>query len=455
MSMRKAVCLLVVLSGVAFNSARAQGVGEVSYVEGVGTVQQQGGATRILGRGVVVNQGDVITTAPKSFAIVRLADGTAMTLRPSTQLAITHFDFKPQTSPDASVGSMVLSLLRGGLRTVTGLIPKRNLDAARINTPSATIGIRGTEMDTRLCKDDSCFTEMTHGTAAKPRAPNVPLASARVARIEGRVTVRSVDGKEHLIGLGASVYAGDTVVTGPASYAVLGFRDQSRVTVQPATQLKVEDFVFDDTKPEEGRFLLNLIKGGLRAITGIVGSANHDHVSIRTASATIGIRGTGGDAFEGDGGFQASTWEGTLVVKENATGAELEMALGVTVAIESNGHLHTIPVYTHAQGPRPDTVVIDWAKMWARQSVEDHSDGLWVQVITGPVHVVPYPGGENGAVDSGSREIVFCDAAGSLCVFPAFVPPFFNDETPDPLKPLRIDLISEIKPSGIDAVCSH
>jgi hypothetical protein len=448
--------LLTLIGCLAGSGAMAAGAGEVLYSEGVGTVQETGQPTKILGKGVVVNQGDVITTAPHSYAIVKMADGTSMTLRPSTQLVIQRYEFKPQAREGDSAGSMLFDLVRGGLRTVTGLIPKRNLDAARIHTPSATVGIRGTEMDVRLCHDGSCNTDTRSATSTHPPRPNIPLASARIARIQGQVNVKTADGTVHLIGLGGSLYPGDTVVTNSDSYAVLGFRDESKVTVQASTQMRIDDFVFDEKNPAEGRFLINLIKGGLRAFTGIVGRANQEHVSIHTASATVGIRGTGGDIFEDDTGFSAATWDGQLHVKENATGAELEMPLGVVVSIDAREHLHRIPSYTHAFGPRPDSVNIDWKRMWAREAIDDHDNGLWVLVFKGPVHPVPGRGGEAGSLDVGDREAFYCDELGGRCAFPTFIPSFFDDdETPDPTQPLQLDLIEEIKPSGVNAVCRH
>jgi hypothetical protein len=351
---------------------------------------------------------------------------------------------------------MIFDLLKGGLRTVTGLIPKRDVNSARIHTPSATVGIRGTEMDMRLCKDGSCNDDTRVGLTPRPQRPNVPLASARIARLQGSATVRGADGATHLITLGGSLYPGDTIVTGNDSYAVLGFRDQSRVTVQATTQMRIEDFVYDEAKPEEGRFLINLLKGGLRAFTGIVGSANHDHVSIHTPSATVGIRGTGGDVFEDETGFSATTWDGHLSVIENATGTELDMPLGVSVGIDARQHLHKIDSFTHSFGPRPDGVNVDWKRMWGRIPIDEHDSGLWVLVYKGPVHAVSDRGGEPLSLDVGDREAFFCDAQGNSCNFPTFIPRFFDDdETPDPTQPLRLDLIEEIQPSGVSAVCRH
>jgi hypothetical protein len=62
--------------------------------------------------------------------------------------------------------------------------------------------------------------------------------------------------------------------------------------MRPGTQLKIERFSYTPAKPEGDSFLVSMVKGGLRAVTGLLGKRNHDKVQFETATATIGIRGT-------------------------------------------------------------------------------------------------------------------------------------------------------------------
>jgi hypothetical protein len=72
-----------------------------------------------------------------------------MTLRPNTQMKIEDYRFRDDRPQD---DNSFFRLIKGGLRTVTGLIGKRgNLDAYRIGTSTATIGIRGSSGDTLDC----------------------------------------------------------------------------------------------------------------------------------------------------------------------------------------------------------------------------------------------------------------------------------------------------------------
>jgi hypothetical protein len=126
---------------LAGQDAYAAGAGEVTQISGAVVARKADGQSRILSVKSEVAEGDVIATADNSYARVRFSDGTDAVLRPATQVKIDSFKFQEQR-PQAD--NVVLSLLKGGMRAVTGLLGKRNPASFRVGTPSATIGIRGT-----------------------------------------------------------------------------------------------------------------------------------------------------------------------------------------------------------------------------------------------------------------------------------------------------------------------
>lgn len=99
------------------------------------------GASRPAGSGDTVTQIDRIETGADSGASVVLRDGTRMVLGASSRLDFKDFHFDSTTQD----GGVFLSLLRGSLRMITGLIGKQRPDAVRVETPTAVIGIRGTD----------------------------------------------------------------------------------------------------------------------------------------------------------------------------------------------------------------------------------------------------------------------------------------------------------------------
>lgn len=187
---------------------------------------------------------------------------------------------------------MVVQLLRGGFRAITGLISKNSPDAARVVSRTATLGIRGTDFDARICTND-CRAK-SNKIAEKPRA-SVILASAKVVSSLGDIGAVDAEGVRRLLVPGGSVYPGETVQTAADARAILAFRDDTRLTVGPGTRFRVDSFVFDAQNSREGRFLVSLLRGSMRALTGLIGKANTRNVGFSTPTATVGIRGTGID----------------------------------------------------------------------------------------------------------------------------------------------------------------
>jgi hypothetical protein len=212
------LALALLVSAFAVQPAVAQAVGEVEYSRGAGVAQAPGKAPRIMGKGLSLTEGDRLTTSEGSTAIVKLQDGTRMTVRPNSELIMQTYKYKE----GAADNSMVMQLLRGGFRAITGLISKGSADAARIQTSTATIGIRGTDFDARICGPE-CKAESAKVTdAAKP---NAVMASAKLVASSGEISALDGNGVRRRVVDGASVYPCETVQTGPDAKLVLAFRD--------------------------------------------------------------------------------------------------------------------------------------------------------------------------------------------------------------------------------------
>jgi hypothetical protein len=124
----------------------------VTDLSGTLSVEKPGGAVKLLAKNSEVDQGDILTTEKGAYARIKFTDGGEVTLRPGTRLKIDSYAYD-ENAPEAD--SFVFSLLKGGLRTVTGLVGKRgNQNAYRLNTATATIGIRGTRYGALRCNGD-------------------------------------------------------------------------------------------------------------------------------------------------------------------------------------------------------------------------------------------------------------------------------------------------------------
>jgi hypothetical protein len=356
---------------------------------------------------------------------------------------------------------VVLRLLKGGFRTVTGLIGKRgNTDAYKLRAGTATIGIRGTDFSSRLCatkdcRDDEAATKAEAATApaAKPQATRSPVVG-RVMLVQGDLSAKEAAGNERKLSLGAPVYEGDTLVTGAKSYAVVAFRDEGRVSLQESTQFRVEKFKYDKVKSEENA-VLRLLKGGVCVVTGLIGRVNHDNYHFNVATATIGIRGTGFDAWcngpcasgaGNPGATQGSpldgagvyVWGGEVVLVSPGGSFVVALQQAAIIARDSGKPVRIIaipPAILDNSTPRPDSIQFDMKKLFGTDSNEDDA-GLYVTVHDG--HVVLSMGdksldlfrGETGFADSlilkllsetpgfmgDSMEIIMTDKHGNSCM---------------------------------------
>lgn len=137
---------------LAAASAFAAGAGVITHLSGTMSVQRPDGSVRILSQKSEVQPGDVLTTQRDSYAQINFTDGSAATMRPNTTMKLEAYSFT-QEKPQGD--AMFMRLIKGGLRTVTGLIGKRgDQDSYKIGTSTATIGIRGSFGETHHCESN-------------------------------------------------------------------------------------------------------------------------------------------------------------------------------------------------------------------------------------------------------------------------------------------------------------
>nr|WP_280811181.1 FecR domain-containing protein [Variovorax boronicumulans] len=115
--------------------------GFVKSVRGNVQLLSAAGTSRTAAAGDALSSVDRIVTGPDSSAAVVLRDDTTLIVGPSSRMDLKEFHFDSTTRD----GGLLISLLRGSMRMITGLIGKTNPDAVRVETQTATIGIRGTD----------------------------------------------------------------------------------------------------------------------------------------------------------------------------------------------------------------------------------------------------------------------------------------------------------------------
>jgi hypothetical protein len=114
----------------------------------IGVVRNSAGSTTVTRGGNILpattgtrlHVGDTLGTGPDGSLGVILRDNSSLSIGPSSSLILRDFLF----SPSEGKFSLLVRLSRGTMAYLSGLIGKLAPEKARFETPTATIGIRGT-----------------------------------------------------------------------------------------------------------------------------------------------------------------------------------------------------------------------------------------------------------------------------------------------------------------------
>lgn len=107
-----------------------------------GSVQLQRGSERIVGKvGTGVQSSDVIVTGADGTAGITFTDNSLVSIGPNSVFAIDKYRFDSTTH----AGEFEGNLRQGRLAAVSGKMVKQSPETMKIRTPSAIMGVRGTE----------------------------------------------------------------------------------------------------------------------------------------------------------------------------------------------------------------------------------------------------------------------------------------------------------------------
>ena len=141
--------------------------------------------------------------------------------------------------------------------------------------------------------------------AVSPRAAVLGLAlwlmaglalageAAVATSVVGAVSILKPDGSTRVLAKDSKVEAGDVVLTSKAGVVRLKFTDDTQITLRPNSRVAITRYGYEVDAPDKDEAKFNLVKGGLRVVSGLVGKrGNKDAHQTETVASTIGIRGT-------------------------------------------------------------------------------------------------------------------------------------------------------------------
>lgn len=132
------------LALLPLSAPAAVAVGRVIVASGEIVAVQADNTTRALTRKSDFYAGEILKTGADAHVQIRFIDGALMSLHPATEFRVDAYRFD---ATEKDNNSSATALIKGGLRTITGLIAKENPGAYKVTTPLATIGVRGTDFE--------------------------------------------------------------------------------------------------------------------------------------------------------------------------------------------------------------------------------------------------------------------------------------------------------------------
>lgn len=138
------------------------------------------------------------------------------------------------------------------------------------------------------------------------------FADATANTVTGTVSAATGSAAQRVVRQGDTLRAGDVVATGPNSSAVLRFDDGQIAVLGANSRMMIQAFEYN-APAKTGNIVLNLLQGGMRAITGLIGKANPTKVTYKAGNYTIGIRGTDVNIATDQGNVAVTVNEGSIV----------------------------------------------------------------------------------------------------------------------------------------------
>ena len=168
-------------------------------------------------------------------------------------------------------------------------------------------------------------------------AQGAPSPAGKVVFAMGTPHAVNASGVTRNLAKGDPIFSGDHLLTGRGRLQV-SMVDGAFISVQPNSEYVLDTYNYDGKTDGTEQATYRLVKGGVRAVTGLIGRVNKDAYKVNTAVATIGIRGTGhntrlcaGDCGGVKDGLYHNTWEGITYVVNDVDTAEVPAGQGVYV----------------------------------------------------------------------------------------------------------------------------
>jgi len=126
--------------------------------------------------------------------------------------------------------------------------------------------------------------------AARPVAAQAEVAG-RVKTLTGQAWLVDAAGARTPVEIGTPVARGDSIETAADGAVGITFRDETRISIGPASLVSIDDFLFAP-EADQLSFAARIARGTLYYVSGAIARLAPERVSVATPEGTVGIRGT-------------------------------------------------------------------------------------------------------------------------------------------------------------------
>ena len=132
--------LLATLAAGLVASATGAEIGQIKVSKGQVSIERRGQVlpARL---GTRLEPADILKTGPDGSVGITMSDNSLLSAGPNSILSLDRYDFDATTNQ----GRFDAQLRKGSLAVISGRIAKQNPEAMTVRTPSAILGVRGTE----------------------------------------------------------------------------------------------------------------------------------------------------------------------------------------------------------------------------------------------------------------------------------------------------------------------
>jgi len=200
----------IALFGLAFISASSwAGRGYVFDSAGSVSIANNGKTPRLAVVGDAVASGVEIRTGDNSHVVLKFEDGQVISMQSNTTLKVREYIYIPSQVEKSKI---LLSMYKGGVRLIPGLISKNNQATFRLATPSSTIRPAGAEFMVILAGGETYCQVESGSLALTNKAGTTMLAAGRTALIS---SVSSLASQVSGVLVPSSIFANISAISVP------------------------------------------------------------------------------------------------------------------------------------------------------------------------------------------------------------------------------------------------